>query len=55
LGDLRVDGRTILKWDSVDYIDLAQDRDLLCTVVNTVLNLWVSILGGEFREWRDDC
>jgi hypothetical protein len=41
LGDLCVDGRIVLKLDIVDYIHLAQDRDLLRNVMNTVPNLWV--------------
>jgi hypothetical protein len=41
LGDLCIDGRIILKLDIVDYIHLAQDRDMFRTVVNTVPDLWV--------------
>jgi hypothetical protein len=29
-------------WDGMDWIDLAQDRDLWWAVVNTVMNLQVS-------------
>jgi hypothetical protein len=29
-------------WDGVDWIELAQDRDQLRVLVNTVMNLWVS-------------
>jgi hypothetical protein len=28
-------------WDSVDWIDMAQDRDQWRDLVNTALNLWV--------------
>jgi hypothetical protein len=45
LGDLRVDGRIILKWilknwnGGMDWIDLAQVRDRWRAVVNAVMNL----------------
>jgi hypothetical protein len=48
LGDPGVDGRIILKWlskkwgGSMDWIELAQDRDRLRAVVNAVMNLRVS-------------
>jgi hypothetical protein len=29
-------------WDGMEWIDLAQDRDLWRALVNTVMNLWVS-------------
>jgi hypothetical protein len=29
-------------WDSMDWIDLARDRDQWMALVNTVMNLWVS-------------
>jgi hypothetical protein len=47
LGDPGVDGRIILKlifkkWDgSMDWIELAQDRDRWRVLVNAVVNLWV--------------
>jgi hypothetical protein len=41
LGDLCIDGRIILKLDSMDYVHPARDRDLLRTVVNTIPDLWV--------------
>jgi hypothetical protein len=45
LGDTIVDGRIILrrifrKWD-VDWIELAQDREMLRALVNAVVNLRV--------------
>jgi hypothetical protein len=30
-----------IRWDGVEWIDLAQDRDKWRALVNTVLNLWV--------------
>jgi hypothetical protein len=45
--NLDVGGWTILKqileirWDGMDWIDLAQDRDQWRTLVNTVMNLRV--------------
>jgi hypothetical protein len=30
-----------IKWDSVDWIELAKDRDQWRALVNTVMNLWV--------------
>jgi hypothetical protein len=47
LGDPGVDGRIILKWifkkwhGGVDWIELAQDRDMWRALVNAVMNLWV--------------
>jgi hypothetical protein len=29
-----------LKWDGIDWIDLAQDRDQWRALVNTIMNLW---------------
>jgi hypothetical protein len=45
--NLNADGRIILKrifkkWDgSINWIDLAQDRDMWRAVVSAVMNLWV--------------
>jgi hypothetical protein len=44
--DQDVGGWTILKcilerWDGMDWIDLAHDRDRWRALVNTVMNLWV--------------
>ena len=46
--DPDVDGRIILKWiferlvgEGIDWIDLAQDRDMWQAVVNAVMNLQV--------------
>jgi hypothetical protein len=44
--DLRETG-----WDGMDWIDLAQDRDQLRALVNTVMNLRVPYNGGMFHEW----
>jgi hypothetical protein len=47
LGDPGVDGRIILKWifkkwdGSMDWIELAQDRDRWRALVNAVMNLRV--------------
>jgi hypothetical protein len=30
-----------IRWDGMDWIDQAQDRDQWRTLVNTVMNLWV--------------
>jgi hypothetical protein len=35
--DLRATG-----WGSIDWIDLAEDRDQCRTIVNLIMNLWVS-------------
>jgi hypothetical protein len=37
---IKIDLREI-KWDGLDWIDLAQDRDQWRTLVNTVMNLRV--------------
>jgi hypothetical protein len=45
--DLGTDGKVIgidlreIAWDSVDCMDLAQDRGQWCTLANMVMNLWV--------------
>jgi hypothetical protein len=36
----KIDLRKI-RWDDMDWIDLAQDRDQWRALVNTVMNLWV--------------
>jgi hypothetical protein len=47
LKDRGIDGRIILKWilkrwdGGMDWIDLAQDRDMWQALVNAVMNLWV--------------
>jgi hypothetical protein len=48
LEDPGVNGRIILKlifkkwdgWESMDWIDMAQDRDRWRAVLNAVMNLW---------------
>jgi len=53
LGDPGIDRRMILtwilrKWDvGVDWIDLAQDRDRLKTLVNAVMKLRVPKMRGN--------
>jgi hypothetical protein len=44
--DLDVGGWTILKrilerWDGMDWIDLAQDRNQWRALVKTIMNIWV--------------
>jgi hypothetical protein len=47
LEDPGVDGSIILKWifkkwdGGMDWINMAQDRDMWRAVVNAVMNLWV--------------
>jgi hypothetical protein len=47
LEDLGINGTTILKqnteirWDRMDWTDLAADRNKWQAVVNMVMNLWV--------------
>jgi hypothetical protein len=47
--DLDVDGRKLyiidlkeIRWEGVDWIHLAQDRNRWRALVNTVMKLWVS-------------
>jgi hypothetical protein len=37
-----VDWRIIVRWGSVDWVDLAEDRDRWRTLVNEVMNLVAS-------------
>jgi hypothetical protein len=39
------------RWDGMDRIDMAQDRDQWRALVNTVLNLRGSIKCWEVLEW----
>jgi hypothetical protein len=45
--NIKIDLRE-LGWDVVDWIDLAQDRDLWRALVNTVMNLRVPYNAGKF-------
>jgi hypothetical protein len=36
------------RWDGMDWIDLAQDRDQWRALVNTIMNLWVPYNVGKF-------
>jgi len=35
-------------WEGADWMHVAHDRDQWWTLVNTVMNLWGSIKGGNF-------
>jgi hypothetical protein len=37
-----------LQWEGVDWIHLSQDKDQWLTLVNTLLNLRVSLKAGNF-------
>jgi hypothetical protein len=41
VNNIKIDLREI-RWDDMDWIDLAQDRDQWRALVNMVMNLWVS-------------
>ena len=54
MDDPGVDGRIILKWiferldGGMDWINLAQDRDMWRALVNAVMNLRISGNAGNF-------
>ena len=37
-------------WESMDWFDLAEDRDKLLAIENMVMNLLISVKGGEFLD-----
>jgi hypothetical protein len=39
-----------IRWDGMDWIDLAQDRDQWWTLVNTAIKLWVPIKCQEVPD-----
>jgi hypothetical protein len=39
-----------IRWEDVDWMHLAQDRDQWWAVVNTVMNISGSIKGGEIFD-----
>jgi hypothetical protein len=45
--NIKMDLREI-RWDGMDWIDLAQDRDQWRALVNTVMNIWVPLNAGKF-------
>ena len=45
--NIKVDLKGI-RWDSMDWIHLAQDRDQWQAVMNIVMNLWVTPNSGIF-------
>jgi hypothetical protein len=45
--NIKMDLREI-KWDGLDWIDLAQDKDRWRALVNTVMNLRVPLNVGKF-------
>jgi hypothetical protein len=47
--DIRMDLREI-GWDSMEWIDLAQDRDEWWALVNTAINLRVPSNSGKFLK-----
>jgi hypothetical protein len=50
VGNIKIDLRDI-EWDGVDWIDMAQSRDQWRALVNTVIELSVSIKCREVLEW----
>jgi hypothetical protein len=49
MDNIKMDLREI-RWDGVDWIDMAQDRDQWSALVNTVLNLRVPRNAGKFSS-----
>jgi hypothetical protein len=47
-------GRPRLKWEEVDWMNLAQDRNQWRAVVKTVIKFWVPYKAGEFIHWLSD-
>jgi hypothetical protein len=38
---VRVFQKRVLRWECMDWIDVAEDRDQCRALVNSVMNLWV--------------
>jgi hypothetical protein len=45
--NIKIDVKEI-RWDGMDWIDLAQDREQLQALVNTVMNLRIPQNAGKF-------
>jgi hypothetical protein len=54
LDNIKMDLRGI-GWDGMDWIDLAQDRDRLRALVNTIMNLQVPLNAGKFLSSCTTC
>jgi len=43
-----------IKWEGMEWMNLVQDRDQWCALVNTVMNLWIPWKTGEFLSCLSD-